>query len=223
MTTKSPSPEWAEQYLYLVKDIAQGVRLPHCVEIEDLTQWGSVGLLEAAQQYEGPEKEFPKFARSWIRASMLQEEPAATVASPRHQRILRHIKQRSRELEQSLGRPARPVEHAVASGLTLEAYQTLLSERYAIRAQLSGADSNQGRALREAAAGDPLQAALQRCATRSLKRACRKLSGRERRMLKMHYGEGLKLKTIGLSFDVSESRVCQILGRALALLRAELS
>jgi RNA polymerase sigma factor for flagellar operon FliA len=50
--------------------------------------------------------------------------------------------------------------------------------------------------------------------------ALKKIPDRERTLLSLYYYEGLTLKEIGLVLGVTESRVSQLHGRALSLLRA---
>jgi len=52
--------------------------------------------------------------------------------------------------------------------------------------------------------------------------ALQKLPERERTLLSLYYYESLTLKEIGLVLGVTESRVSQLHGRALSLLRAEI-
>ena len=53
-----------------------------------------------------------------------------------------------------------------------------------------------------------------------LAEALAQLPERERTMLSLYYYEGLNLKEIGKVLDVTESRVSQIHGKALSMLRA---
>ncbi len=215
------SHERASRNIHMVEQMAQGLlsSLPRVVEIEDLIQLGLIGLVESDHQYEGPRGGFRKYARSRVRASMLQGLPAGVYGSRRLRRTIRHLDERSQRLEQLLGRPPRAAESAIASGLTLEAYQTVLSERYLLRVDLGRAPSHLDRDMLQAAASDPMHTALELSEVRSLRKAIRNLSSRERRMLRMHYGAGIKMKAIGALFDVTESRVSQILSHALAHLR----
>jgi RNA polymerase sigma factor for flagellar operon FliA len=208
----------------LLEGIAQGLLsgAPNFVEIEDLMQRGVIGLLEADQLYEGPNEGFPEYAVPRVRASMLQEIPAVQIGSRQLQRIMRRLDERSSEIEQSLGRAPRHIEYAAGSGLTLDAYQKVICEWHMLRASLGKASSRQFRGLRAAAAADPLQAALDLTDLKALQSAFRQLPTRDRRMIKMHYGAGLTLKAIGASFGICESRVSQILSRAMAQMRAGL-
>ncbi|MDH3609294.1 MAG: sigma-70 family RNA polymerase sigma factor, partial [Gammaproteobacteria bacterium] len=49
------------------------------------------------------------------------------------------------------------------------------------------------------------------------------LPERERLVMSLYYEEEMNLREIGSLLEVSESRVCQIHGKALMLLRAKLS
>ncbi len=66
---------------------------------------------------------------------------------------------------------------------------------------------------------DPAAEAEARSDRRALDRALERLPARERQVIKMHYFEGAKLKTIGASLGVSEPRVSQLHARAIAQLR----
>ena len=55
-----------------------------------------------------------------------------------------------------------------------------------------------------------------------LMNAIKKLSDKEQQVLALYYYEGLSLKEIGRVIGVTESRVSQIHGKALSLLRAVL-
>jgi RNA polymerase sigma factor (sigma-70 family) len=56
-----------------------------------------------------------------------------------------------------------------------------------------------------------------------MKQALRKLPRRVRKMLHMHYAHGIKLRIIGGSYGMTESRVSQILSQALAHLRVKMT
>jgi RNA polymerase sigma factor for flagellar operon FliA len=58
--------------------------------------------------------------------------------------------------------------------------------------------------------------------TNTVVEALKKIPERERTLLSLYYYEGLTLKEIGLVLGVTESRVSQLHGRALSLLRAEI-
>jgi RNA polymerase sigma factor FliA len=78
--------------------------------------------------------------------------------------------------------------------------------------------------VRELAAGDdPALEAETRCQKRALSRALSRLPERERRIVALHYFDGVKLKDIGTELGVSEPRVSQLHARALLQLRSLLA
>jgi RNA polymerase sigma factor for flagellar operon FliA len=70
-----------------------------------------------------------------------------------------------------------------------------------------------------ASSADPAAEAEAKSDRRALSRALERLPERERQVITMHYFEGAKLKTIGVSLGVSEPRVSQLHARAIAQLR----
>jgi RNA polymerase sigma factor for flagellar operon FliA len=70
---------------------------------------------------------------------------------------------------------------------------------------------------------DPAKALVARCEHRALALAIAQLPERERRIVGMHYFEGVKLKDIGAELGVSEPRVSQLHARALGRLRGMLA
>src|SRR5277367_2434716 len=65
--------ECTREFMPLVKRMAHSMkrRLPGVVDQDDLVQLGLLGLLQAAQRYNGPRERFPNFARPRIRGAMI--------------------------------------------------------------------------------------------------------------------------------------------------------
>lgn len=60
-----------EDNLWIVREIARNYSwLP--VELDDLIQYGSLGLIKAAERFHGDPKGFPSYARNWIRGAILE-------------------------------------------------------------------------------------------------------------------------------------------------------
>src|SRR5262249_370892 len=66
---------------------------------------------------------------------------------------------------------------------------------------------------------DPSEAVAWRSEVCALTRAVERLPDRERRIVAMHYYEGMKFKEIGAELGVSEPRISQLHARALHRLR----
>lgn len=217
--------ERARRCMPIVEPIARRLHrlLPRSVEIEDLIQFGFVGLLEADRRYRGPGESFQRYARSRIRAAMLGAIPAAEAAPRLLKRSTRHLEKRSQTLEQTLGRRPKAHELAAANGLSLEAYQQVVSERHVRLTAPADAALHRVRESLEQHAGDPFQVVLGRSQDQCLRQALLGLGVRKQSMLSMHYGADIKLKVIAVLFGITESRVSQILSHAVAELRAALT
>jgi RNA polymerase sigma factor for flagellar operon FliA len=69
---------------------------------------------------------------------------------------------------------------------------------------------------------DPFREAVDDSFRDALAGAIQELPERERLVMSMYYQDELNLKEIGLVLKVTESRVCQLHGQALARLKARL-
>jgi len=219
-----------EQHLPLVKRIAHhlSARLPEHIQVDDLIQSGMVGLLEAVRNYEsGHGATFETFAGIRIRGAMLDEVR-------RHDWTPRSIHRRAREVAEAIqaverreGREAQDSEVAEYMDIPLESYHRILRDAGAQRLlsldEPGGVESDT-LIERLADSAPAVDERLQReDLQRELARAIDTLPERERLILALYYDETLNLREIGAVIGVSESRVCQIHGRALLRLRAKLA
>lgn len=209
----------------LVKRIAYhlAARLPSSVEIEDLIQAGSLGLLEAARHYQSDRgASFETYAGIRIRGAMLDELRRGDWAPRSLHRRAREVESAMRAIEQETGREARDAEIAERAGLSLDEYHEAVAD--AARCQVLSADAFDTGEGYDAPAehGDPDTELAQAEFQRELAGAIAALPDRERLVMSLYYERELNLKEIGRVLDVSESRVCQIHGQALVRLRARL-
>ena len=120
---KSPDAALLEQHAGLVKRIAYhlAARLPASVEIDDLVQAGSIGLLEAARNYTGDKgASFETYAGIRIRGAMLDELRRGDWAPRSLHRKAREVEAAIRKLEQETGREAKDADVAKRVGISLE-------------------------------------------------------------------------------------------------------
>ena len=211
----------ARQLMPLVRRLAANLekRLSRSVELDDLIQFGLLGLLQAAKRYRGAHAEFQDYAVPRIRGAMLDGLSALDSAPLKLRRKIRRIQQCICSLEQKLTRAPSVREIAGALGLTLEDYESILRERHVHQVVAMDASSTN---LHLCSAGDtdPLAALQQRYTIDALLKALGNLPKRERLMLRLRYRDAMQLDAIGVKFGVSESRVCQLLKQAMARLRA---
>lgn len=213
------------QHANLVRRIAYhlAAKLPASVEIDDLIQAGSIGLLEAARNYAGDKgASFETYAGIRIRGAMIDELRKGDWAPRSLHRRAREIEGAMRALEQETGREARDADVARKLGITLDEYFDAVAD--ASRCQFRSVQVGEDGETLDAPAehGGPDQEFTREEFQRELARAIQGLPEREKLVMSLYYERELNLKEIGRVLDVSESRVCQIHGQALVRLRARL-
>ncbi|MBK1703311.1 RNA polymerase sigma factor FliA [Halochromatium glycolicum] len=205
--------------------LALQVKLPSSIELDDLIQAGTLGLLEALGRFDaGQGASFATFASQRIRGAMLDELRSRDWLPRSVRRHARELDEAVRQLEQRLGRA--PDEHEIAAELKMDLadYHQLLNDtnngQFLPFEEMVQEGVEPGAASRPA---DPEFAELVDQQQRSrLIAAIDALPEREKLLMALYYQEELNLKEIGAVLSVSESRVCQLHSQALSRLRAQL-
>lgn len=219
-----------EHYLPLVRRVAERIhsRLPKQVNLDDLISWGGFGLLDAVAQYEPARAGFSTFAVLKIRGRILDSLRSEDHASRAMRQHTRKLDAAAESLRQSLGRTATAQELADS----MEVDQKQFADREQIRlavnvcslsGQSTGNDQRGGLAsntLPDTKTPDPSRAADRRELREVLLRG---LTRAEKLVIILYYYEGMTLKEIGLTLDLSESRVSQMRTQILANLRSQFS
>lgn len=217
-----------DEYLPLVRRqaLSMQVRLPASVELDDLIQAGTIGLLEAVGRFDASQgASFATFASQRIRGAMLDELRSRDWLPRSVRRNARMVDEAVRRLEQQLGRAAEENEIATELGMELEEYRQLLS------------DTNSGNLLpfemlleegaepgvEDTTQDTPLQQFLDGEKRDQLVAAIEALPEREKLLMALYYQEELNLKEIGAVLGVTESRVSQLHSQAVSRLRARLA
>lgn len=204
-------------------------RLPSNVEIDDLVQAGMIGLMDALQRFQvGQGAQFETFAMQRIRGAMIDELRGADWAPRSVRRNQRQIEEAVRQLEQRLQRPPIETEIAAHLGLSLADYQQMLADAHGGQIvhldEMLGDDADEGFLDRYGGSTDeePARMLGDERFRRALVAAIQELPERERQVMGMYYEHEMNLKEIGAVLGVTESRVCQLHGQAVARLRAKL-
>jgi RNA polymerase sigma factor FliA len=218
-----------ERHIDLVRRIAYHLigRLPDTVQAEDLIQAGVVGLLEAARNFDGGQgASFETFAGIRIRGAMLDEVRRLDWAPRSTHRVGREISEAINTVEARTGAQAQPQQIARELDVDLDTYHRMLQKVTETRIfsleALFGNDGDQADNMQSPGI-DPSSSHLREAFVEAAQEAISELPEREQLVLSLYYTEELNLKEVGEVLGVSESRVCQIHGQALARLKARLS
>jgi RNA polymerase sigma factor for flagellar operon FliA len=218
--SRQPTDHLVHQHLPLVKRIASqlAVKLPSHIEVDDLIQVGLIGLLKAVEDYQNDSGAvFSTYATIRIRGAMLDELRGRDWLPRSVQRDLGRVATAIDRVEQRVGRPAKEQEIADELGIPVDDYRALAGELACARiTQLDEAELPPG-------IDEPEEQFVEVSKREALVDAITKLPEKEGLMLSLYYNEGLNLREIGLVLGVSESRVSQIHGQAVARLKAKLS
>ena len=222
--------ELVQANLRFVIDVAKNYQ-NRGLSLADLISAGNVGLLTAAERFDGTKGyKFISYAVWWIKQSILQSiaEHARTVRLPMNKvSLLKDISKTARRLGQ--GREAEPDVEEIAQELDVsaeEVRETLLSAR-AVRSLDEAFTEDDERSLFNILA-DPHQASpdtevLSASARTQLESVLTNLDERELRIIRLYFGldghEALTLERIGGMMSLTRERVRQLKERALSKLR----
>jgi RNA polymerase sigma factor for flagellar operon FliA len=223
-------------YSPLVKYVASrvGARVPGVIEQEDMLSWGVFGLLDAIESYDpdrpGRKAKFESYAISKIRWSILDHLRKQDWVPRRVRERAQKVDAATYSLTQELGRSPTEAEIAGKVGMDIAEYHEFL-DRYSrahvvsLEARMEGDGrhgTEYGAAVADPLAIDPQSQADDGDLRDQLVAAIGELEERERLVATFYFYEGLTLKEIGKALDLTESRVSQILRRALTMLRKHL-
>lgn len=211
-----------KEYLPLVKKIGLHLvaRLPREVELDDLLQVGMMALVQANANYDPAQgASFSTYAGIRIKGAMLDEVRRNDWVPRPVQQNIKRVADALKLLEARLGRSVTDKEIAAELGMPLEEYHKLSREFvYSRMTSLEDtADAGESEEL------DPFAQLEDAQKRQLLARAILTLPEKEKLMMSLYYVEELNLKEIGEVMGVSESRVSQIHGQALARIRAKVS
>lgn len=229
--TQEQKDDLVRQFLPRVKYYAgkYSFALPAGLSSEDLVSAGIIGLLEAIERFNpAMNASLSTFADFRIRGSMIDEIRTMQWASKDARRKLDEVRRANDDLQKELDRPATDEEIADRLDISLqELHKTQSTVNTLNMISLESLGVNQdGEHL------DILQCLTNRDEPDMIDRlnlsemkaalgnSIDALPEKERTVLTLYYYEELTMKEIGKVLGVTESRVCQLHGKALLKLRS---
>ncbi len=222
-----PEPAITPAHLEQVRRIALhlAARLPPNVELDDLIQAGTIGLMDAVRHYRDDRgARFETYAGIRIRGAMIDELRRNDWAPRAVHRAMRGVTAVIHQIEQETGHEASEAEIISRLGISAGEYQEII--RDATQCQIismTGAGDDDGVMDAISSADTPAEAMENSAFQAALARGIEQLPEREKILMSLYYDDELNLREIGLVLGITESRACQLHGQALLRLKARLA
>jgi RNA polymerase sigma factor for flagellar operon FliA len=220
-----------ERFLPLVRYNAERIhtRLPDEVDVEDLVSAGVFGLKDAIENFDLSRKvKFETYCAPRIRGAILDELRSMDWVP----RLVRHrtarVEAARQQIEMESGQPASDRQIAERIGISMEDFEKYKRDSVARNTRSLSArcfpsdgsrDVREIDVIRDETQVNPLvemhRRDLRELITKGLSRA-------ERLIIILYYYEGMTMKEIGATLDLSESRVSQMHSSVLLRLKAQM-
>ena len=222
--------EMIAKYLPLVRSVAVKVhrRVPHRVDLESLIHSGIVGLLDALERFDPQRGDvFEVYARFRILGEMMQYLRSLDWVNRSVRSWGRKIDAAHIRLAGKLIREPTAEEMAEELDISLDKYFHL--DQQVHDAPLLSLEALSRRSKTDSLSAqerfsyysflDPLSFVESKDLIVKLRAAIENLSERERLIVTLYYQEDLTFKKIGENLQLSEARICQLLGQIVTRLR----
>lgn len=214
------------EHIGLVKRVAIHLksRLPNYMELDELIQVGTIGLIEAAKSFDDQKGvEFEVFARTRIRGAILDQVRKLSYL-PRSAIVnIRDHNEATAVLSSELGREPTQTELAEFMGKDLDSFHK--ERTHAHRFQTVSLESQLPESIDLPANefNEPETTLADSQMMEALTESIESLPEREKTIVSLYYVEEMNLKEIGAVLEVSESRVSQVLSATIKQLRRHLA
>jgi RNA polymerase sigma factor for flagellar operon FliA len=196
-------------------------RCPDWIAREDLVAAGMLGLTEAAERYDENRNEpFLSFAEKRIRGAVLDELRRGDIMPRRVRQLARKIGATIQQLEREHGETPTDEKVATALGVPLDEYRANLEQL--VHVTVGALEMGDDSLLPTGDEASPENLAGRREALGRVRAALEHLDQRDILILSLYYNEEMTYSEIAQVLNVTTSRVCQLHGRAIARLRAEI-
>ena len=220
---------YQKKVMLLARRVVERLPSDTPIQYDDLVSYGSIGLLEAFDRYDGSRGiKFSTYAEYRIRGAMLDALRSNDTFTRRRRQLAKRIDHATTSLRLELGREPEPQEVADAMGVDLDDYWSSLDRVTPVNVvslDYRIEDGDEGRTLLDQLPGDsdlPDHGRNVADVRGALRDAIKALPERERHCVLMYYGKEMSLAEIGQVFEVTPSRISQILSKARGTLRKKL-
>jgi RNA polymerase sigma factor for flagellar operon FliA len=225
LLTQAQRDRLAVDHLGWATSIARKIarRVPQWIGRDDLEGAAMMGLVEATRRFQPSRGQtFAAFAERRIRGAVLDELRRGDIMSRQARQSARKVKEAVRELEQQLGRAPAREEVAASLDMTVERFGDELEQLTTVGfVELEAVDAA-GASVHSTTFDCPARNAEASQTRASLHAGLAELPARDAQILSLYYADDLGYAEIGKRLGVSESRVCQLHGRAIGRLRERL-
>jgi RNA polymerase sigma factor for flagellar operon FliA len=220
-------------YLGLVRSAVNRIktRLPAHTDADDLHSAGVLGLIAAVRKFK-PEsaRTFAGFAHQRITGAILDELRRMDTCSRRSRAFVRQLAATSTELEQRLQRAATEEELRAALGWSTEEYRRRSAMAHSGRLVSLDREIENGEestsSLHNILRDPDTESGFDRMQRTEQIEIVAQLIAEQpevpRKVLSLHYYEGMQFNEIAEVFDLSIARICQIHRKAVKQLRLRL-
>ena len=213
------------EHIGLVKRVALHLktRLPNFMEIDELIQVGTIGLIEAAKSFDNSKGvEFEIFARTRIRGAILDQVRKLSYL-PRSAMVnIRDHNEATAALSSELGREPSQTELAEFMGKDLESFHKERTHAYRFQTVSLESQVMDDVEIPSNEINEPESELADAQLLNALEGSIESLPERDKTVISLYYVEEMNLKEIGAVLDISESRVSQILSSTVKKLRTHL-
>ena len=213
------------EHIGLVKRVALHLktRLPNFMEIDELIQVGTIGLIEAAKSFDDSKGvEFEIFARTRIRGAILDQVRKLSYL-PRSAMVnIRDHNEATAALSSELGREPSQTELAEFMGKDLESFHKERTHAYRFQTVSLESQVMDDVEIPSNEINEPESELADAQLLNALEGSIESLPERDKTIISLYYVEEMNLKEIGAVLDISESRVSQILSSTVRKLRTHL-
>lgn len=203
------------------------VRLPASIELVDLMQSGTFGLMEAVDRFDPARGiRFEGYAAQRIRGAMLDELRAQDWVPRTVRARIREVERARDALRSRVGRPATDRELAAELGIGLRELRLAVRPRHLVSSEDLAENAMPSQDGLPVLLGDdsldPVAVTVRRETSQELRAAIAQLGERDRMVVQLYYLQNLTLAEIGALLGVTESRVCQLHARVITRLRGRM-